>query len=133
MEQRRREISIHRVIGGTESGLTSMILRELAVVGVIGWFTGYLLAMASVPVVLDAVGFMAFERSDFRVVPTLSGLVAAYIYGNRGAYPVVRKLQDQRFLSIEIDDSKSLHKKEIKALATSDNFLRWNPLIPRVG
>ena len=35
--------------------------RELAC-RVIGWFFGYILAMASVPVVLDAVGFMAFEK-----------------------------------------------------------------------
>ena len=105
LEQRRREISIHRVIGGTESGLTSMILRELAVVGVIGWFTGYLLAMASVPVVLDAVGFMAFERSDFRVVPTLSGLVTLLIFTvTVGLTLLFGSSRTKDFLSIEIDE-----------------------------
>ena len=105
LEQRRREISIHRVIGGTESGLTSMILRELAVVGVIGWFIGYLLAMASVPVVLDAVGFMAFERSDFRVVPTLSGLVTFLIFTvTVGLTLLFGNSRTKDFLSIEIDE-----------------------------
>ena len=82
-----------------------MILRELAVVGVIGWFTGYLLAMASVPVVLDAVGFMAFERSDFRVVPTLSGLVTLLIFTvTVGLTLLFGSSRTKDFLSIEIDE-----------------------------
>ena len=105
LEQRRREISIHRVIGGTESTLGSMILRELAVVGVIGWFFGYILAMASVPVVLDAVGFMAFEKSDFRVVPTLSGLVTLLIFSvTVGITLLFGSSRTTEFLSIEIDE-----------------------------
>ena len=123
LEQRRREISIHRVIGGTESGLTSMILRELAVVGVIGWFTGYLLAMASVPVVLDAVGFMAFERSDFRVVPTLSGLVTLLIFTvTVGLTLLFGSSKTKDFLSIEIDEG-------VRRVATRKKSRLWLHLI----
>jgi len=105
LEQRRREISIHRVIGGTESTLGSMIFRELAAVSVIGWFFGYILAMASVPVVLDAVGFMAFEKSDFRVVPTLSGLVTLLIFSvTVGITLLFGSSRTTEFLSIEIDE-----------------------------
>ena len=82
-----------------------MILRELAVVGVIGWFFGYILAMASVPVVLDAVGFMAFEKSDFRVVPTLSGLVTLLIFSvTVGITLLFGNSRTTEFLSIEIDE-----------------------------
>ena len=123
LEQRRREISIHRVIGGTESGLTSMILRELAVVGVIGWFIGYLLAMASVPVVLDAVGFMAFERSDFRVVPTLSGLVTLLIFTvTVGLTLLFGSSRTKDFLSIEIDEG-------VRRVATRKKSRLWLHLI----
>ena len=105
LEQRRREISIHRVIGGTESTLGSLILRELSVVSVLGWFLGYVLAMASVPVVLDAVGFMAFEKSDFRVVPTLSGLATFLIFlVTVGITLLFGSSRTSEFLSIEIDE-----------------------------
>ena len=123
LEQRRREISIHRVIGGSESTLTSMILSELAVVGVIGWFTGYLLAMASVPVVLDAVGFMAFERSDFRVVPTLSGLVTLLIFTvTVGLTLLFGNSRTKDFLSIEIDEG-------VRRVATRKKSRLWLHLI----
>ena len=123
LEQRRKEISIHRVIGGTESALTSMILRELAVVGVIGWLTGYLLAMASVPVVLDAVGFMAFERSDFRVVPTLSGLVTLLIFlVTVGLTLLFGNSRTKDFLSIEIDEG-------VRRVATRKKSRLWLHLI----
>ena len=60
LEQRRKEISIHRVIGADSSGLQGMVLLELAVFSSVAWIAGYLLAMFSVPVVLSAVGFMEF-------------------------------------------------------------------------
>ena len=47
LEQRKREISIHRVIGGTESTLSGMILLELAVISLFAWFVGYTLALLS--------------------------------------------------------------------------------------
>ena len=71
LEQRKREISIHRVIGGTERGLRGMVMRELAAISVAGWILGYLVALLSVPLILDAVGFMSFEKGDLDVNPTL--------------------------------------------------------------
>ena len=105
LEQRRREISIHRVLGGTESTLSSMIMRELSVISIIGWFAGYLIALASVPIVLDAVGFMAFEKSDFSVEPKLSGLVTMGIFVvTVGLTLIFGRSRTNEFLSIEIDE-----------------------------
>ena len=103
--------------------MTSMILSELAVVGVIGWFTGYLLAMASVPIVLDAVGFMAFERSDFRVVPTLSGLVTLLIFTVTVWLTLLfGNSRTKDFLSIEIDEG-------VRRVATRKKSRLWLHLI----
>ena len=57
LEQRRKEISIHRVIGADSKGLQGMVLLELAVFASVAWIAGYLLAMFAVPIVLSAVGF----------------------------------------------------------------------------
>ena len=72
LEQRKREISIHRVIGGTESGLTRMVMSEVTVFSFAAWLSGYLIAMLSVPLVLDAVGFMEFRATEIDVNPVLS-------------------------------------------------------------
>ena len=61
LEQRRREISIHRVIGADADRLQRMVLVELGVMSLVAWLAGYVLALAAVPGVLSAVGFMAFE------------------------------------------------------------------------
>ena len=61
--------------------------------------------MASVPVVLDAVGFMAFEKSDFRVVPSLSGSVTLLIFSvTVGITLLFGNSRTTEFLSIEIDE-----------------------------
>ena len=105
LEQRRKEIAIHRVIGGTESSLSSMIMREVAVISIVAWLAGYLIALASVPIILDAVGFMAFERSDISVRPSLSLLSTWLVF----CFTVVISLvfgrsRTREFLSIEIDE-----------------------------
>ena len=48
-----------------------MVMRELAAISVAGWILGYLVALLSVPLILDAVGFMSFEKGDLDVNPTL--------------------------------------------------------------
>ena len=53
LEQRRKEISIHRVIGADSRGLQGMVLLELAVFASVAWLAGYLLAMFAVPIVLS--------------------------------------------------------------------------------
>ena len=105
LEQRRREISIHRVIGGTERGLTSMVMSEVTVFSIVAWLSGYLIAMLTVPLVLDAVGFMEFRASDIDVNPVLSLLSTiftvlltvglAYLFGYN---------RTKDFLNIEIDE-----------------------------
>ena len=61
LEQRRREVSIHRVIGADGPRLQSMVLLELFVMSSVAWLAGYLLALFAVPIVLSAVGFMEFR------------------------------------------------------------------------
>ena len=43
LEQRRREISIERVIGATSETLQRMVLVEILVMSSVAWFVGYLL------------------------------------------------------------------------------------------
>jgi hypothetical protein len=105
LEQRKREISIHRVIGGSERGLTRMVMLEVTVFSIAAWLSGYLIAMLSVPLVLDAVGFMEFRATEIDVNPVLSlfstiftvlltvGL--AYLFGFS---------KTKEFLNIEIDE-----------------------------
>ena len=105
LEQRRREISIHRVIGGSESSLTSLIMREVAVISIIAWLAGYLMALASVPVILDAVGFMAFEKSDFRVRPSLSLVSTLLVFFVTVVISLIfGRSRTRDFLNIEIDE-----------------------------
>ena len=105
LEQRKREISIQRVIGGTESNLTGMILLELTVLGFLGWFTGYVLALFSVPLVLDAVGFMSFRSSGTEINPTLSFVSTFFIILiTVGLTLLFGRTRVKDFLSIEIDE-----------------------------
>ncbi|MGB2276521.1 MAG: FtsX-like permease family protein, partial [Candidatus Poseidoniaceae archaeon] len=78
LEQRRREISIHRVIGADADRLQRMVLVELGVMSLVAWLAGYVLALAAVPGVLSAVGFMAFEPSGVNVNPAL-GLASTIV------------------------------------------------------
>ena len=105
LEQRRREISIHRVIGGTERGLTRMVMSEVTVFSIAAWLSGYLIAMLTVPLVLDAVGFLEFRATEIDVNPVLSLLSTiftvlltvglAYLFGYG---------RTKEFLNIEIDE-----------------------------
>ena len=105
LEQRRREISIHRVIGGSESSLSTLIMREVAVISVIAWLAGYLMALASVPVILDAVGFMAFEKSEYRVRPSLSFLSTMLVFFVTVVISLIfGRARTKEFLDIEIDE-----------------------------
>ena len=105
LEQRKREISIHRVIGGTEGALSGMILLELVVISMFAWFVGYTLAILSVPLVLDAVGFMSFRSGGIDINPTLSLtmtlLIIALTVGTALGFGNART---KEFLRIEIDE-----------------------------
>ena len=105
LEQRKREVSIHRVIGGTESNLSGMIMLEISIISFFAWLAGYLLALAGVPVILAAVGFMSFKSNVFDVTPTLSfWSTFAVILFTVGLALVFGKSRTNEFLSIEIDE-----------------------------
>ena len=106
LEQRRREVAIHRVIGGTEATLGRMMVLEVFAIGSIAWALGFVLASGAVEVVLRAVGFLRFtDAGDVDVNPILSGgstfLVAALTIG--WAYAQGRS-KTKMFLSMEIDE-----------------------------
>ena len=114
LEQRRREVAIHRVIGGTEATLTRMMVIEIYAIGTIAWALGFILASWAVEVVLRAVGFLRFtDAGDVDVNPILSffstWVVAlltigiAYYLGNR---------RTKEFLNIEIDEGVRRISKE---------------------
>jgi len=105
LEQRKREISIHRVIGGTEGTLTGMIMLELAVTSMFAWFAGYTLALLSVPLVLDAVGFMSFRSGGIDINPTLSLVTTiVIILLTVGASLLFGNSRTRQFLRLEIDE-----------------------------
>ena len=74
LEQRRREIAIHRTIGGGPDALLRMVLGELGVMAFSAWLVGYLLALLAVPLILNAVGFMQFRPGEYDVSPSLGPL-----------------------------------------------------------
>ena len=114
LEQRRREVAIHRVIGGTEATLSRMMVLEIYAIGTVAWLLGFALASGAVEVVLRAVGFLRFtDAGDIDVDPVLSFVSTfvvtlltvglAYYYG---------KNRTNDFLSIEIDEGVRRVKKE---------------------
>ncbi len=123
LEQRRREVSIHRVIGGSESSLSALIMREVAVISFIAWLAGYLIAMASVPIILDAVGFMAFEKGDFTVRPSLSGFATLLVFCVTVVISLIfGRSRTKDFLSLEIDEG-------VKRLTTRKKSRLWLHLL----
>ncbi len=112
LEQRRREISIHRVIGATSTGLRGMVLLELAVIATIAWFIGYLLAMAAVPAVLASVGFMQFEPLGFTVNPRLSIAATMFTaFATLGLALIFGRSRTKEFMELEIDEGVSKIQK----------------------
>lgn len=108
LEQRRREISIHRVIGATSKGLRGMVLLELGVIATVAWLIGYLLAMAAVPVVLASIGFMEFSALGYSVDPRLS--ITATIFTavtTLGLALIFGRSRAKDFMEIEIDEGVS--------------------------
>ena len=106
LEQRRREVAIHRVIGGTQDTLSRMMMIEVLAIGSVAWGLGYLFATGAVEIVLRAVGFLRFtEEGDFSVDPILSvtatvsvGMLTLAIAYWRGT------VTTNRFLNMEIDE-----------------------------
>ena len=115
LEQRRREISIHRVIGATSEGLRGMVLLELAVIATVAWFIGYLSAMAAVPAVLASVGFMQFEPLGFTVNPVIGfGATLFTALATLGLALIFGRSRTRDFMELEIDEGVSKIQKVTK-------------------
>ena len=122
LEQRRREISIHRVIGATAKDLRGMVLLELAVVSFVAWLAGYLLAMAAVPVVLASVGFMKFEALGFNVDPSLSFAATLFTaITTLGLALLFGRARTRDFMELEIDEGVS----RVQKVAKPKVWLHW--------
>ena len=140
LEQRRREVSIHRVIGADSSSLQSMVLLELFVMSSVAWLAGYLLALFAVPIVLSAVGFMEFRTGDFDVNPTLSiGSTIFTAVTTLGLALLFGRSRARDFINLEIEEGvrKTTTKAEPKRwlhwlaflfgmLAVGDTWLEMN-------
>ena len=122
LEQRRREISIHRVIGATSKGLRGMVLLELSVIASVAWFLGYLSAMAAVPAVLASVGFMQFEPLGFAVNPRLSiGATIFTAMATMGLALIFGRSRTKDFMELEIDEGVS----KVQKVAKPRVWLHW--------
>ncbi len=140
LEQRRREVSIHRVIGADGKRLQSMVLLELFVMSSVAWLAGYLLALFAVPIVLSAVGFMEFRTGDFDVNPTLGiGSTLFTAITTLGLALLFGRSRTRDFIALEIEEGvrKTTAKSEPKRwlhwlsflfgmLAVSDAWLKLN-------
>jgi len=123
LEQRRREIAIHRVIGATASGLQSMVLLELAVMSTFAWGAGYILAIAVVPIVLSSVGFMAFESlENVDVNPTL-GMTSTLITAaaTLGLALLFGRSRSKEFIELEIEEGV----RKVREVSKPKRWLHW--------
>ena len=122
LEQRRREVSIHRVIGADAKSLQSMVLLELFVMSSVAWLAGYLLALFAVPIVLSAVGFMEFRTGDFDVNPTLSvGSTVFTAVTTLGLAMLFGRSRARDFISLEIEEGV----RKTSAKAEPKRWLHW--------
>ena len=123
LEQRRREVAIHRVIGGTEETLSRMMIIEVFAISSVAWGLGFILASVAVDVVLRAVGFLRFtDEGDFNVDPILSiistfivALLTIAIAYWRGS------VTTGKFLSMEIDEGV----RKVRAQREPYYLLHW--------
>ena len=126
LEQRRREVSIHRVIGADGQSLQGMVLLELFVMSSVAWLIGYILALMAVPIVLSAVGFMEFRTGDFDVNPTLGfGSTLFTAVTTLGLALIFGRSRARDFLELEIEEGvrKTTTKAEPK------RWLHWTAFL----
>ena len=126
LEQRRREVSIHRVIGADGKTLQGMVLLELFVMASAAWLIGYILALLAVPIVLSAVGFMEFRTGDFDVNPTLG--IASTLFTavtTLGLAVLFGRSRARDFIELEIEEGvkKTAKKSEPK------RWLHWTAFL----
>ena len=132
LEQRRGEIAIHRLYGGTSRALLGIILTEVFIISVVGWILGYIIGIFSARYVLDAIGFMEFggEINQFDLKLRISIISTAVIFVvTVGLAMIVAWVKTKKFLSIEIEEGI---KKETKPKMNKVMFL-INILIFGIG
>ena len=126
LEQRRREVSIHRVIGADGSTLQGMVLLELFVMSSVAWLVGYILALLAVPVVLSAVGFMEFRTGDFDVNPTLGiGSTIFTAVTTLGLALIFGRSRAREFIELEIEEGVKKTSKK----AEPKRWLHWSAFL----
>jgi len=123
LEQRRREIAIHRVIGATSKGLQGMVLLELAVMSTFAWVAGYVLAIAVVPLVLSSVGFMAFESLENVEVNPVLGLGSTIVTAaaTLGLALLFGRSRSKEFIELEIEEGV----KKVREVSKPKRWLHW--------
>ena len=112
LEQRRSEIAIHRVYGGTARALLGLILAEVILISVVAWIIGYILGIFSSEFIINAVGFMEFEENTYDLswkIPLIS-TVLIFVF-TVGLATIIAFVKTKRFLSMEIEEGI---KKEVK-------------------
>jgi len=126
LEQRRREVSIHRVIGADGSSLQGMVLLELFVMSSVAWLIGYILALMAVPIVLSAVGFMEFRTGDFDVNPTLGiGSTLFTAVATLGLAMIFGRSRARDFIELEIEEGV----RKTTAKAEPKRWLHWSAFL----
>ena len=126
LEQRRREVSIHRVIGADGKSLQGMVLLELFVMSSVAWLIGYILALMAVPIVLSAVGFMEFRTGDFDVNPTLGiGSTLFTAIATLGLAMIFGRSRARDFIELEIEEG--VRKTTVKA--EPKRWLHWSAFL----
>ena len=126
LEQRRREVSIHRVIGADGKSLQGMVLLELFVMSSVAWLIGYILALMAVPIVLSAVGFMEFRTGDFDVNPTLGiGSTMFTAIATLGLAMIFGRSRARDFIELEIEEG--VRKTTVKA--EPKRWLHWSAFL----
>lgn len=112
LEQRRSEIAIHRVYGGTNKSLLGLILSEVFIISTVAWTIGYFLGILSAEFIANTVGFMEFEKSEFALSPKVSVIPTIVIFVvTVGLSMMIGFVKTKRFLSMDIEEGI---KKEIK-------------------
>ena len=126
LEQRRREVSIHRVIGADGKNLQGMVLLELFVMSSVAWLIGYILALMAVPIVLSAVGFMEFRTGDFDVNPTLGiGSTLFTAIATLGLAMLFGRSRAREFIELEIEEGV----RRTTAKAEPKRWLHWSAFL----
>jgi len=126
LEQRRREISIHRTIGGSATGLYRMVLLELAIMSFIAWLIGYILAMFLIPYILNFKGFLHASGTPVNVSVSL-GLISTLFtaFATLGLALIFGRSRTKSFLEQEIAEGV----RKVQSIKKPRYWLHWSLFI----